>query len=342
MKFDTTLLATELNDMPALTRAAEAIGFDGIWTSETAHDPFLPLTLAAEHSRRVTLGTSIAVAFPRSPAILAHIAWDLAQFSKGRFIMGLGPQVKAHNERRLGVKWERPVAKLREVILAMRAFWDCWQNNRKLNFRGEFFNLSLMSPFFNPGPHDYPDIPIYIAGVNRHMLKLAGELCQGVHIHPMHTQRYLEGFALPQLSQGWKKGGRQREDIELCSTVFVVPTDDPDKIKHFEFGARQQLAFYASTPAYRVVMDLHGWGDTAGQLSALAARGQWGEMPALISDEMMDTFVLTGSWAELPGKIKAKYNGGLLDRVSYYLPFVPGEHDAGWRATIAGFKEVDP
>jgi probable F420-dependent oxidoreductase len=154
MKFDTTLLSNSLSQMPALTKAAEEMGFDGIWTSETAHDAFLPLTLAAEHSQNLSLGTSIAVAFPRSPAILAHIAWDLARFSKGRFIMGLGPQVKGHNERRLGVKWERPVAKMREVIQAMRTFWDCWQNGTKLNFRGEFFKLTLMSPFFNPGPHD--------------------------------------------------------------------------------------------------------------------------------------------------------------------------------------------
>ena len=339
MKIDTTLLATDLSEIPQLTRQAEAIGFDGLWTSETAHDPFLPLTLAAEHSQTLSLGTSIALAFPRSPAILAYIAWDLACYSQGRFKMGLGPQVKGHNERRFGVKWEKPVAKMREIILAMRAFWDCWQNGTKLNFRGEFFKLTLMSPFFNPGPHDYPDIPIYLAGVNRHMLQLAGELCQGVHLHPLHTARYLEAFALPYIESGLKKAGRQRDAIELSSTVFVVPTDDPGKMKHYEFGARQQISFYASTPSYKVVMDLHGWGDAAEQLTALAARSKWGEMPGLITDDMLETFAVFGSWAELPGKIKAKYNGGLLDRVSYYLPFVPGENEAGWRATIEGFKE---
>lgn len=338
MKFDTTLLATELNDMPALTRAAEAIGFDGIWTSETAHDAFLPLVLAAEHSERVTLGTSIAVAFPRTPAILAHIAWDLAHYSEGRFIMGLGPQVKGHNERRLGVKWERPVAKMREIILAMRAFWDCWQNGAKLNFRGEFYKLTLMSPFFNPGPHNYPDIPIFISGVNKLMCQLAGEVGDGLHIHPLHTKRYIEEFALPHIETGMKKTSRTRDNIQLSSTVFVVPTDNPEKAKAYEFGARQQISFYASTPAYKVVMDLHGWSHIAEQLSHHAARGQWDAMPALVTDDMMDAFVVSGTWAELPAKIKAKYAGGLLDRVSYYFPFEPGKDEAGWQATVTGFK----
>ncbi len=338
MKFDTTLLATDLSELPQLTRRAEAIGFDRIWVSETAHDAFLPLVLVAEHSKQVTLGTGIALAFPRSPAILAYIAWDLARYSQGRFVVGLGTQVKAHNERRLGVKWEQPVAKLREVILAMRAFWECWQNGTKLNFRGEFFKLTLMSPFFNPGPHNYPDIPIYISAVNKNMLQLAGELCQGVHIHPLHTARYIKEYALPQLETGLKKSGRQRAEIELSSTAFVVPTDDAEKAKDYESRARQQIAFYASTPSYRVVMELHGWSDIAEQLGRLAVRGRWTEMPNLVTDEMMDEFVVSGTWAELPARIKAKYSGGLLDRISYYFPFVPGENDAGWQASIAGFR----
>jgi probable F420-dependent oxidoreductase len=313
------------------------MGFDGLWTSEAAHDPFLPLTLAAEHSHRLSLGTGIALAFPRSPAILAHTGWDLARYSRGRFIMGLGTQVKAHNERRLGVKWERPVDRLREVILAMRAFWDCWQNGSKLNFRGEFFKLTLMSPFFNPGPHDYPDIPIYIAGVNKLMCQLAGELGQGFHVHPFHTPRYLREHILPNIRLGLEKSGRQRTDLELGSTVFVIPTDDTPRATQYEFEARRQIAFYASTPSYRPVLNLHGWGDTAKQLSALAARRRWKDMPALIGDEMLDVFAVRGSWAELPDKVQKKYDG-LLDRVGYYLPYVPGQNEYGWRVTIAGFK----
>ncbi len=337
MKFDTTLLATDLSQIPQVTRQAEAIGFDGIWVSETAHDPFLPLVLVAEHSQRVTLGTGIALAFPRSPAILAYMAWDLAKYSGGRFVVGLGTQVKAHNERRLGVKWEQPVARLREVILAMRAFWDCWQNGTKLNFRGEFFKLTLMTPFFNPGPHDWPHIPIYIAGVNPRMCQLAGELCQGLHVHPFHTARYLREQILPNVRLGLEKSGRPRPEIALSSTVFVIPTDDPDRAAQYEAEARQQIAFYASTPSSKPVLALHGWDQVSDQLGALAVRRKWTEMPHLITDEMMAEFVVRDAWAELPDKLRKKY-GGLLDRLSYYLPYRPGENETGWQATIAGFR----
>ncbi len=339
MKIDTNILIPKLSDITAAAQAAEAIGFDTLWVSETLHDPFLPLTLAAEHSQNLNIGTNIAVAFPRSPGTLAYTAWDLACYSKGRFKLGLGTQIKAHNERRFGVKWEQPVAKMREVILALRAFWDCWQNGTKLNFRGEFFKLTLMAPFFNPGPHDYPHIPIYLAGINKNMVALAGELCEGYMVHPFHTVRYLEDFALPHLDEGLQKGDRQRSDITLSSAAFVVPTDDPNKIPEYERIARQQIAFYASTPGYSIVLDLHGWGEIGTELGQLAARQKWTEMPDLVTDEMMAEFVVRGTWAELPGKIKAKYNGGeLLDRVSYYLPFVPSEMDEVWRTTVAGFR----
>lgn len=337
MKIDTSLLTHTLADIPAMARRAEEIGFDGLWASEAAHDPFLPLALAAEHSRRLSLGTAIALAFPRSPAILAYTAWDLARYSQGRFILGLGTQVKAHNERRLGVTWEQPVNKLREVILAVRAFWDCWQHGSKLNFRGKFFKLTLMSPFFNPGPHNYPDIPIYIAGVNRQMCRLAGELCQGFHVHPFHTVRYLKEYILPNIRAGLEQSGRHRSDIRLTSTVFVIPTDDARPADRFEQDARRQIAFYASTPTYKTVLNLHGWGKTGEQLGMLAVRRRWDDMPGLITDEMLDEFVVRGRWAELPDKLQKKYHG-LLDRLSYYLPYIPGESEDGWKATIAGFK----
>ena len=337
MKIDTALLVTDLNQMPALTRAAEEMNFDGIWTFETAHDPFLSLVLVAEHSRRLSLGTSIAVAFSRSPAVLAYVGWDLARFSKGRFIMGLGSQVKGHNERRFGVKWEKPVKKMREVILAIRAIWDCWQHRTKLNFQGEYFKLTLMTPFFSPEPHEDPHIPIYIAGVNRLMCRRAGELCQGLHVHPLHTSLYLRELVWPNVQLGLEKTDRRREDIELCSSIFVIPTDDLQPSAFYESEVRRQISFYASTPPYKPVFEIHGWGDVADQLRALAARGRWTDMPSLITDEILETFALRGTWAELPEKVQEKY-GGLMDRVSYYFPFVPGQSEDGWRATIAGFK----
>jgi probable F420-dependent oxidoreductase len=337
MKFDASLLVHNLEQMPALARFADDIGFDGIWTFETAHEPFLPLVLAAEHSSRLSLGTSIAVAFARSPTILAQIAWDLARFSRGRFILGLGTQVKGHNERRFGVKWERPVEKMREVILAVRAIWDCWQNRTRLNFQGEFFKLTLMTPFFSPEPHEYHRIPIFVAGVNRRMCQLAGELCEGFHAHPLHSARYLKERVLPNIEIGLTQSGRQRHSIEISSSIFVIPTDNPAEAAKYESEIREQISFYASTPPYRPVFELEGWGDVADELKALAARGRWPEMPALITDEMLDRFALRGTWSELPEKVLKKY-AGLLDRVSYYFPVVPDENEAGWRATVAGFK----
>jgi probable F420-dependent oxidoreductase len=326
----------QLEQMPALARFADDAGFDGIWTFETSHEPFLPLVLAAEHSSRLSLGTSIAVAFPRSPTILAQIAWDLARFSKGRFILGLGTQVKGHNERRFGVKWEKPVEKMREVIFAVRAIWDCWQNHTRLNFQGEFFKLNLMTPFFSPEPHEYHRIPIFVAGVNPRMCQLAGELCEGFHAHPLHSARYLKERVLPNIKAGLAKSGRDRGTIEVSSSIFVIPTDDRAAAK-YEAEVREQISFYASTPPYRPVFELEGWGAVADELKTLAARGEWNDMPALITQEMLDRFALRGTWAELPEKVQRKYDG-LLDRVSYYFPVVPGQNEAAWRLTAAGFK----
>jgi len=337
MKLDTGLLTHDLQRMPAIAQAADEIGFDGLWTFETANEPFLPLVLAAEHSQHLLIGTSIAVAFVRSPTVLAHIGWDLARFSRGRFVLGLGTQVRGHNERRFGVKWERPVAKMREVILAVRAVWDAWRNHTRLDFKGEFFQLSLMTPFFTPAGHEYSAIPIYVAGVNRRMCQMAGELCEGFHVHPLKSRRYLEEVIVPNIETGLARSHRRRSDIELSSSVFVIPTDDRDQAASYEAEVRRQISFYASTPPYRPVFELHGWGDTVARLSTLAARGKWQEMPALITEEMLATFSTRGSWQELPHKLTEQY-GGLLDRVNYYFPFVPGERDEAWKTTIAGFK----
>lgn len=337
MKFDASLLVHDLGQMPALARFADEAGFDGLWTFETAHEPFLPLVLAAEHSRRLSLGTSIAVAFARSPTILAHLGWDLARYSKGRFILGLGTQVRGHNERRLGVRWDNPVEKMRDVIFALRAIWDCWQNRTVLNFQGEYFKLTLMTPFFSPAPHDFHRIPIFVAGVNPRMCQLGGELCEGFHVHPLHSARYIREVVLPNIDRGLSRAGRRRADIELSSSIFVIPTDNTEATARRESEVRREIAFYASTPAYRPVFDLEGWGAIADQLRILAARGAWGEMPALINDEILDRLALRGSWSELPGKALQKYSG-LLDRLNYYFPIVPEENEEGWRATLAGFK----
>jgi probable F420-dependent oxidoreductase len=329
MKIDAALVVGNLRQIPAAAQAAEAIGFDAVWTSETQHEAILPLPLVAEHTQKIQFGTAIAVAFARSPTVLAHAAWDLAAQSGGRFVLGLGTQVKAHIERRFGMTWEPPALKLREMILALRAIWDCWQNGTPLNFRGQFYKLTLMSPFFNPGPIDTPQVPIFIAGVNTRLCQLAGELTDGFHVHPLHTAQYLREIVSPAIENGAAKAGRTRRDVQISASVFAI-TDDTEREM-----VRSQVAFYASTPSYRPVMDCHGWGEVGQRLSHLAARGKWAEMPHEISDEMLDAFAVAGTPSELPGKLLAKY-GGLLDRMTLYTPFVCGENEERWQALVEG------
>lgn len=317
-------------------RTAEALGFDGLWTAETQHDAFLPLVLAAEHTQRIQLGTAIAVAFARSPTELAYTAWDLQSLSQGRFILGLGTQVKAHIERRFGMPWDSPTARLREMILGMRALWNTWQTGAKLNFRGEFYKLTLMAPFFNPGPIEHPHIPIFIAGVNKGLCQLAGELCEGFHVHPFHSTRYLREVTLPNITLGLEKSGRTRADIQLSSSIFVITGQTPAEVQTARQAVRAQIAFYASTPSYHAVMETHGWLDTAERLGMMAARQQWPDMAALIDDEMLEAFAVTGAPDELAGLIQRRY-AGLLDRINYYVPFVPGESDDYWRRVAAAF-----
>lgn len=340
MKFDTYLVNHDLDRMPEVARAAEALGFDGVWTAETAHNPFLPLVLAAEHSRRIDLGTGIAVAFPRSPTVLAHIAWDLQRYSNGRFILGLGTQVKAHIVLRFGMRWEKPVRQMRETIEAMRAVWESWRKGGTLlNYKGEFFTLRLMTPFFAEQPLAFPDPPVYISAVNEQMLNLAGSLCEGVHIHPFHSVKYLREYAWPHLREGLRTGGRSRLDFSAVGAVFAIPTDGNKPAADYERPVREQIAFYMSTPAYRSLVEIHGWESVADRLAVMARQGEWQAMGNLITDDMLDTFAVSGTWAQLPSIVTTRYAGRLLDRVAYYLPYVPGEDDEGWSATVAGFRK---
>jgi probable F420-dependent oxidoreductase len=326
--FDASLPQVPLRDVPAIARAAEETGFNAIWASETKHDPFLPCALIAEHTSLLHFGTAIAVSFARSPATLAQLAWDLAAQSDGRFMLGLGTQVKAHIERRFGMAWPDSVTgNLRDQILAIRAFWQSWQNGSRLNFRGEYYKLTLMSPFFDPGPIAHPHIPIFIAGVNAGLARLAGELCDGFVVHPFHSPEYLKAVILPALASGAASTARQRGEISVSVTAFVATTVEQRE------SARSQLAFYSSTPSYRSVMDFHGWGPVAERLSAHAARLEWDAMPALLSDEMLDAFCLTVSEVDLPAALHARY-GGVADRLGIYTPYVPGERDDFWKRLV--------
>jgi probable F420-dependent oxidoreductase len=343
MKLDAALPPVQLKEVPAIAKAAEEIGFAALWTQETQHDPFLPCALIAEHSANMQFGTAIAVSFARSPANLAYTAWDLAAQSGGRFILGLGTQVKAHIERRFGMPWPESVTgKLREQIVVIRAFWDNWQNGTKLNFRGEYYKATLMSPFFNPGPLSLTPgpspqgrgeslIPIYIAGVNTGLAKLAGELCEGFHAHPFNSPRYLREVILPAIEEGLQKENRTRKDIAISVTAFAATSPEEEAF------ARMQIAFYASTPSYRAVMDLHGWGETAEKLSGFAAKGEWAEMPMLITDEMLHEFCLVTDEKSLSSELKKRYDG-VADRLTLYIPFMPKEKDEWWKRSTKEFN----
>ena len=334
MKFDAAIGPASLKKMTTMAKEIEALGFDGLWSSETAHNPFFSLCLAASSTSRIELGTAIAVAFPRSPMVTAQIAWDLAEQSDGRFILGLGTQVKPHITKRFSSTWDSPGPRLREYILSLRAIWDTFQHNKPLRHKGEFYTFTLMTPFFTPGPISTPGIPIYIAGVNPYLCKLAGELCQGFHVHPFHTTRYIRELILPNIEQGAASAGRSRADVALVCAIFVVTGENAQEIENAKAPIKQQIAFYGSTPTYRPVLELHGWGAVADELNNLSRQGLWFDMATLISDEMLHEFAVVAPREQLARKVRERYEG-LLDRVSYYFPFESGVNEALWRDAIA-------
>ncbi len=324
MNFDALIPSLALPAIPNLARAAESAGFSAVWTNETQHDAFLPHALIAEHTHALSHGTAVAIAFARSPGSLAYTAWDLAAASKGRFLLGLGTQVRAHIQRRFGMDWpDSPVGRLREMVEALRALWSSWQTGERLNFRGDHYKLTLMTPFFAPGPIDYPQIPIYLAGVNTGLCRLAGELAQGFHAHPLHSVDYLARVVKPAIETGAREAGRSPQDVQLTATAFVVT--DPSRAD----DVRSEIAFYASTPSYRPVLDLHGWGETADALSALSRRGAWDDMPGLIDDQMLATLAVVAPVEDLASALKARYTG-LADRLMIYRAFDPDELDSFW------------
>lgn len=338
MQIDTSMMSGNLGSVARTIQEIEALGYDGVWTAEAGHDPFLPLAVAAPHSERVVLGTNIVVSFPRSPLVLAQTAWDLAQASRGRFILGLGTQVKGHNERRYSTPWTAPGPRLREQIQLIRHIWDVWQNGTRPGFAGKYYQFSLMTPFFSPGPIEWPNIPIYIAGVNPYICKLAGELCDGFLMHPFHSLKYFRETIRPQMEAGLAKAGRRWGDCQVTTTAFVIMGKDRDEIATMREAVRQQIAFYASTRAYLGVLEAHGWGDVSAQLNERVARGDWTGMAALITDEMLHEYALEGVYADVPDLLKKKYTG-VLDRLGFYAPYGVGNTPAGvWKDIIQGVR----
>ena len=323
MQVDFYFPPQDVGGAAAAARRAAELGYDGFFTAETSHDPFLPLVPAAEAAPSLDLGTAIAVAFPRSPMVVAQTSWDLAALSGGRFLLGLGTQVKAHITRRFSTEWGSPGPRLREYIQALRAIWRTFQEGEPLKFEGEFYRFSLMTPFFNPGPIAHPHVPVYIAGVNQYLSRLAGELCDGFHVHPFHTVRYLDEVVLPNMAAGAESAGRSLDDVVRVTTVFVVTGRDEAEMRQAMHPVKQQISFYASTPSYRAVLEVHGW-DFGERLSLMARQGQWDRMPELIPDEVVEEVAVVAPVGELGPAIRARY-GDRVQRVGYYT--LPGQLD---------------
>jgi probable F420-dependent oxidoreductase len=336
MKVDGGLgIALDLDEVVGQAKDAEAAGYDGLWSAETSHDPFFPLLLAAEHTTRLELGTGIAVAFARNPMITANIGYDLQVYSKGRFLLGLGSQIKPHITKRFSMPWSSPAARMREFILAMRAIWESWETGDKLDFRGEFYTHTLMTPFFNPGPNPYGPPKVFLAAVGEKMTEVVGETCDGMLCHGFTTERYLKEVTLPALDRGLARSGRSRADLELSLPAFVVTGANEEEMAASARGVRQQIAFYGSTPAYRPVLELHGWGDLQPELNALSKQGRWAEMGELIDDEVLNAFAVVAEPAGVASGLLARF-GGVVDRISFYAPYKTAPDT--WLPVIAALK----
>jgi probable F420-dependent oxidoreductase len=317
VRMEATITApSSIQELAEHGRQLEEAGYDTILVPEAGHDPFLPIAILAEHTRRPHLGTGIAIAFPRSPFVTAQIAWDLQRFSGGRFLLGLGTQVKGHNERRYSTPWPSPAGpRLRDYILCLRAIFQTFQTGARPDFKGKHYEFTLISPFFNPGPNESGHVPIYISAVNPYNCRLAGELCEGIRMHPLNTPGYIRDVVRPALEAGAQKTGRKLSDIDIVANPFTVTGENQQELEESKALIKRHISFYAATRTYFSVMEHEGWLDIGQQLYALSTEGRWQDMPALVTDEMLEQLALVGTFDELPGKIAERY-GGLVTSVN--------------------------
>ncbi|MGQ4809417.1 hypothetical protein NKDENANG_02834 [Candidatus Entotheonellaceae bacterium PAL068K] len=337
MQLDTQLRDFAFTAIAHETQRFERMGFDGVWTFEAAHDPFLPLALAAAATKRLQIGTNISVAFGRSPFAMAQVAWDLQKGSQGRFHLGVGTQVRAHVERRFAMPFDHPAARVTDYIRCLRAIWDTFQHDTRPQYEGRFYRFTLMNPMFNPGPIEHPHIPIYLAGVNPRMCRAAGEVADGFHVHPMHSVNYLKDVVRPALDDGARHSGRSAADLVLYAPVFAVSGGTQAAMDAAEQEVRRQIAFYASTPNYRVLLEYHGYESLGKELSRLMRQGDFAAMPRLVPDALFDQVAIVASPAQLPSKLRQRYEG-ILHRVSLYFPLPAGAPEAEWRRFVDTFR----
>jgi probable F420-dependent oxidoreductase len=323
-----------------LARAAETAGFDALWAAETNHDPFLSCALAAATTESIEVGTAIAIAFARSPMTLASTAHDLQALSDGRFVLGLGSQIRPHIENRYSMPWSHPARRMREFVLALRAIWDTWEQGTPLRFEGDFYRHTLMTPMFTPQPHGHGAPKVFLAGVGPRMTEVAGEVADGFICHGFSSERYLRECTLPALERGCDRAGRSIDDIEIVAPGFVVTGVDDAAIDDAANATRRQVAFYGSTPAYRPVLELHGWGDLQNELHAMSKRGEWERMGDLITDEILETFAVVGRPDDVARELHRRY-GDVVSRVtSYERPHADAARNA-WPAIAETLRRPD-
>jgi probable F420-dependent oxidoreductase len=312
-------VSSQLADIAKAASTLERRGYDCCWTAEINHDPFLPLVLAAEHTTNIELGTSIAVAFARNPMTVANVGWDLQAYSQGRFLLGLGSQVQAHIEKRFSMPWSQPVRRMREFVVALHEIWSCWRDGTKLRFEGDFYTHKLMTPMFTPEPQPYAFPKIFVAAVGEAMTEMCGEVADGMLAHAFTTKRYFEEVTAPALLRGMERSGRQRSEFQLSVPIFVVTGNDDSDLAAGAVSTRKQIAFYGSTPAYRKVLELHGWGDLHTELHRLSRAGEWDAMGSLIDDEILEAFAVVAPLGEVAAKIRDRCDG-VIDRVLVGFP----------------------
>ena len=332
-------IPSRLAEVPDIARELEAHGYDGCWTGEINHDPFLPLAIAAEHTERIQIGTSIAVAFARNPMTTAQLGWDLQTYSGGRFILGLGTQIQPHIEKRFSMPWSHPARRMREYIEALHAIWGCWRDGTKRRFEGEFYTHKIMTPMFTPEPSALPFPKVFLAAVGELMTEVCGEMADGLLAHAFTTRRYLDEVTTVALQRGMDRSGRDRAAFELSCPVFVVTGADEREMAAASVATRKQLAFYGSTPAYRKVLELHGWGDLHTDLHRLSLDGQWDAMGDLIDDEVLGTFAVVAPIPELAAALRRRCDG-VIDRVLPGFPAAVSPETVN--AVLQEFRECPP
>ena len=327
----------DIRDFARLAAVAEEVGLGAVLVEETKDDPFQLLALGATTTSRIGLGTSVAMAFPRSPTSTAMSAWSLQKLSNGRFVLGLGTQVRAHIERRYGFRWSAPAPWARDYIGAMRAVWDCWQTGEPLHFESEHYNLNLMVPLFNPGPIEHPRIPVHLAAIGPNMCAVAGEVADGIRLHPVCTAKFIDDEVVPNLARGATRAGRNPRDVEICLKPLIATAPDAEKLERVVRTVRARVAFYLSTPSYRVAFRTLGWEDTAEQASVLSRAQRWEELPGLVHDEMLHTVATVGTYDEIAGKLNERF-ADRVDRLEFSVP-VNGPADAeAFRAILAELR----